>query len=84
MTERKKHRSSNNMDNARGRAKLSDLIFISIRFLSVFMLPHDSFSEPQKEQIRQGYGAVYRDLGTGTDMCAFGRKVLIVQLKYII
>ena len=32
---------------------------------------YEKFSESQKEQIRQGYGAVYRDLETGTDLCSF-------------
>lgn len=31
----------------------------------------DHFSESQKEQIRQGYGAVYKDLDTDTDLCSF-------------
>ncbi len=37
-------------------------------------IKYDSFLESQKEQIRQGYGAVYRDLGTGKDICSFNME----------
>lgn len=31
----------------------------------------DRLSENQKEQIRQGYGAVCKDMGTDTEICSF-------------
>ena len=32
---------------------------------------YDKLSENQKEQIKQGYGAVYRDIDTDTEICSF-------------
>lgn len=32
---------------------------------------YDRFSETQREKIRQGYGAVYKDLGSGEEICSF-------------
>ncbi len=34
----------------------------------------DSLSEKQKDQIGQGFGAVYKDLGTNTEICSFNME----------
>ena len=41
------------------------------KFTPIQKAVYDKLSENQKEQIKQGYGAVYRDIDTDTEICSF-------------